>query len=439
MNKGEKICSWLHISDLHYEHDANQDRGLDELLKGLQSCQGDPSNPRDGGLSYILESNPVDVIVISGDVLKQGNREHLDHTKSCISEIYALCEKACNWKEGDIQNRLCFIPGNHDLNRKAFDLTKENELIIRENVVNNLSEDVFIPSTDPSYKLLTSVSFSDFFKLFCELTHREEETPCAEYRLFSFSARNNQLIIFCGINTALSAGRRKEKNDSESIEAAKPLVSVIDEYHRSNDAERRSALMEVFKRVKNDLYHWNTEDKGKLCFISEEAQAEIEQKISEYGNDAIIICFGHHPTTWLSEQAQNRLYTFMRKIRSHLYLCGHTHEPELDCSDVEPHPIGNKSLANIWQVQIGSFMGIAEDRELGGFSIGSIYRSEEQLFFEIKKWQYVNTSLGRAWVDASITKTLNINHRQRTSKKKKEDYESTDRKADSQNTDYKEA
>jgi DNA repair exonuclease SbcCD nuclease subunit len=98
--------TWLHLSDWHQKgKEFNRDVVRDRLLEDIQE--------RVKRISPQVEQ--VDFIVFSGDVAHKGKEiEYQEARKQLFNPLLPALDLE--------QDRLFIVPGNHDLDREAFEL-----------------------------------------------------------------------------------------------------------------------------------------------------------------------------------------------------------------------------------------------------------------------------------------------------------------------------
>lgn len=123
----EKMVNVLHISDLHFSKDTNEENEVNLLLKDFGNVYFDNSNVK-------LNKNNIDYIVISGDMSNVSSPE--EYKKVC-NFLNKLCYQ-CNLSA----EQIVIVPGNHDYSRdityKSYEVKydkksdKENDFVIND-------------------------------------------------------------------------------------------------------------------------------------------------------------------------------------------------------------------------------------------------------------------------------------------------------------------
>ena len=361
---------------------------LKAILYGSVGRAGTSSSMETGGLKYYIQRHPVDCIVITGDLFDRGifSTTAKNSLKSFLTELYSLCSEASKsmpdarqwkWSENDPMDRLFYCPGNHDLDRNA---TYKDETsgawITRNEILHTSTEQGEFLNTQHSHNLLTTGSFGDFFSTLQELRTGKENSPVSpvncEAQLFSVP-NLNPLVTFLSINTALLAGRFKEQPDLD----AKLVTSFkkFEDLHRSLDTRNAlnaykdySDLVMIHKKEAID-------DFGQLCFISKDTSVMLEQHLHSIELPHITILFGHHPTSFLSEEAQNVLKPFVRNNQISLYLRGHTHTPEISKTSLRDE---DNDYLSRWEVGVGGLFKNKDDKfNQLSFSVGTIMAAQD--------------------------------------------------------------
>lgn len=367
---------------------------------------------KEGGLRYALIHNPIDCIVITGDIFVKGDVAQYKKTKKKIEEIYELCSNVCkwNWKIGEPMDRLFYCPGNHDFTRSTKrTIVKDGKKIeVSREEINCIYDYGYFAPCEEHYELLTTDTFGDISMIMDGLIEGKEISDLGsrsyEYHIYNAMGRNNTKVTFCAINTALNAAIMREKKDSDLPAQIRELYQASEEWEREYLKSRsgNDKITYLKKTIDYCLARVNKKqlnnDKGNLCFISEKAAQEIQDSIqySPRQKNNFVIMMGHHPMEYLSKSAQEWMSVLSSKIGAKLYLCGHTHNPS-----------GNdRIMNNVTEVRIGAFKSYDKDGSYGGFAIGSIVNENQKFTAVIKKWQYIPTHLGEVWIDCESRHNL---------------------------------
>ena len=417
------MFNWLHITDLHCILDSQHQKILTELLND--------------GIIKEIKNISVDCIVITGDILDKGDVNYSDGIIDKIFYIYDQCRDACSWKYGEARKRLFFCPGNHDLNRNACckhekkdvsrrDLMKEWAKKTNTSTVETLCS---LSTNEAELDLLRIVAFRDFMILM-EIIYqidqlkantanankstinlineaRKAANKCykpvsSEVTIFHPIAHKIS-IEFCGFNTALLAGQTAERNDLEEYYLLKDLFltqfKILENGYivkGSNDRKVKELKTEYVVK-KERFYRETANDDMNLIFISHKEATQLRDKYKN--KDCVVITFGHHPITCMNTHAAQNMRNTIKSIKSTLYLCGHTHEPGMV----------DELVDGIAEVTVGALRQNENERDMGGYSLGRLYKSGNKIKAYIEKRQYMNTSLGLAWVRKTTLKDHTVN------------------------------
>jgi predicted MPP superfamily phosphohydrolase len=115
-----RSISWIHLSDLHVDRrgdcDDRFDRDQERCWSALEDDIAEVRKAQEGGVS-----RPLDMIILSGDVVKRGEDHQLfEHAHECLARC---CEAA-----GIPPERVFVIPGNHDIDRRRIRTEHEASL-----------------------------------------------------------------------------------------------------------------------------------------------------------------------------------------------------------------------------------------------------------------------------------------------------------------------
>lgn len=388
---------WLHISDIHFSEDADNDSFRDNFLHGVRSG---PDCIENYGLEWQIKQTPVDCILLTGDLFNRGKWSSSQRGRALafLKEIYHICSDASiglsawNWTDGQPMDRLYYCPGNHDLNRNAVNV-KDDIVSVRSDVLPAIVKQTkthgyFIGEKDPEYSLMTQATFGPFFHIMGELTGHQASN--LEVQLFmppqQVDPDGVSSVAFVSINTALTAG---QLYDGASLE---PDMLQLHQLFR--DADRVLNTQEALTHYKK--FHELAQkrlgkianDRGNLCFISESAQQLILDELAKQKSRPIVVLLGHHPITDLSEQARSRFQTFAKKCNaSRIYICGHNHIPEGDIFST----IDKYGGSPLYQVCVGGIFADNSGYNQCSFSIGTLQpspSSDRELSYHIDLYRY---------------------------------------------------
>ena len=257
-HKGKlKGLTWLHLSDWHqkgHQEDTKFDREvvLDALLKDIEGRSA---------ISPLLEE--IDFIIFSGDVAYSGLHEEYE---VAIQQLFnPLLEK-----RGVSRDRLFIVPGNHDLDRTAFELLPTALL---QPLKSEGEVQCWLNDTRKRERLLDP--FKAFNSFVTAYTGQDHPDFANVRRL---QVRDKSVTLF-GINSAWMCGRNK------------------------------------------DAYN-NISDKNVILV----GESQIYPPLKLIFDDEIKIAIQHHPLDWLAEFDYNRVEGRLLN-ECDFILCGHQHKP----------------------------------------------------------------------------------------------------------------
>lgn len=377
------VFRWLHLSDMHFAVEAEDDAFRQAFLYGNYgpARRNEATSIDEGGLAWQISKEPVNCIVLTGDVFHKGHWTDNDRNKieRFLSELYCVCSEAStnedkwNWVNGEEMDRLYFCPGNHDLNRNA-SLNNDGIVVSRRDVLSNVADaslktgQLEIGKNGP---LLLENTFSAFFE---SLEKIAKSTPihAESYDAYTFTPKfvkeSYNPFLFLAFNTAILAGQTYDK-DSLVKEMAISYQSFQEAHNIHNT---REALKEYTKyhelvlKLQGELMN----DEKRLSFISENTERSIQDKLNALPSKPIIVMFGHHPIQFLSDAAISRFKTFARSNASYIYLCGHTHIPRGEI--IRPVDKLFPEGPAIYQICTGGLFIDKSEYNQCSFSIGSI-------------------------------------------------------------------
>ena len=245
--------TWLHISDWHQRSD-DFDRKiiLDALLDEI----------RNRGKLIGNNVEHIDFVVFTGDIASNAqNSEYEDALRTLIEPLLEAT--------GLKKDRLFIVPGNHDIDRSAFELLPPPLLVPLETeraIIEWLTE-----GRKRSRVLEPFEAFSSFLK---KLGH-VNSIFAANY---SINIDNTEISII-GLNSALMSGRYKN------------TTGIVDDY-------------------------------GKLCV----GENQVYEALIAAKRAQLRIVIMHHPFEWLVKPDKDRVERRIRKS-AHFVLCGHLHSP----------------------------------------------------------------------------------------------------------------
>lgn len=249
--------TWLHLSDWHQKGETFDRKVVrDALVRDIKErCQG---------ISPELEK--IDFIVLSGDVAYSGKPE--EYAAVCEHLIEPLLEAT-----GVGPERLFIVPGNHDLDRDAFELLPIalNKPFATEEVAQPWLED----DKKRARLLAPFEAYHDFVS-----TYGGGALSSYASKL-QFNVEDKKIALF-GFNSALMAARNKDSHDK------------IDDY-------------------------------GHLIV----GEPQIYDFLTNIDEIDLRIAVLHHPVSWLTEFDRDRIKGRLLKDVDCI-LCGHLHKGEVE-------------------------------------------------------------------------------------------------------------
>ena len=334
-NTEDPYCRWLHISDLHLLTQPNADNGRSYFLYGSKGRGGTNTKSfKEGGLRFYIQQNPVDVIVITGDFAFRGDftTQNLKCLKEFLEDLYQICSDAggWGWDNGMAMERLFWCPGNHDLNREAYEKRKSGQTVYRKDFIRDLHQAGEFKPGGPDKSLLTQGTFSEIYQIMDELIRQrsafeshddQNKFDKFEAQVFRVPKKKTPPVYFVAINTALLAGQvATEEKIEEKISQA---YRDFEMQHHNQNNETALAAYQEYHRLLNIRRGEVIDDKKKLCFISEERCGSIETELDKARG--IVVLAGHHPFDFFSTDGKSKFIGFAHKNGAKLYIHGHTH------------------------------------------------------------------------------------------------------------------
>ena len=389
MSKVSFVFRWLHLSDLHFAVAAEDDAFRQAFLYGSYgpARQNEATNIDEGGLAWQISQEPVNCIVLTGDVFHKGHWTDDDRNKieRFLSELYSVCSEAStnedkwNWVAGGEMDRLYFCPGNHDLKRDA-SLSNDGIVVSRRDVLSNIA-DISLATgrleTEMYGPLLLENTFSAFFKSL-EKIAKSKPIPAESYDAYAFTPKfvkeGYNPFLFLAFNTATLAGQTYNKDSLEkALAISYQSFQEAHNIHNTLEALKEyTKYHELVLKLQGELVN----DEKRLSFISENTERSIQDRLNTLPSKPIIVMFGHHPIQFLSDTAISRFKTFARSNASYIYLCGHTHIPRGEIIK----PIDNlfPSGPAIYQICTGGLFIDKSEYNQCSFSIGSIIQESDK-------------------------------------------------------------
>jgi tetratricopeptide (TPR) repeat protein/predicted MPP superfamily phosphohydrolase len=249
--------TWLHLSDWHQKgKEFDRKVVLDGLLADIRDRA--KINP---------DLKKIDFIVFSGDLAYSGKPEEYQAAKE---NLFSPLLEAC----GLGPEHLFIVPGNHDLDRDAFEF---------------LPAPLMHPllSEDEIQKWLTSEKGKDRllepFEAYCQFAKDYAAGTLTAYASHKNYEIDGKTVALVGFNSALMCGRNKPKGNE------------IDDY-------------------------------GKIIVGEYQIYDVIKQ--NEVSTADLRISVLHHPFEWLVEEDRHRVEGCLKE-KFHFILCGHQHFPKV--------------------------------------------------------------------------------------------------------------
>lgn len=365
---------WLHISDIHVPSNGiivDVKKLMKEFYEELQK---------------VLDEKPVDCIVFSGDLFNRGTWTNMQSkgATEILHQIYEICSLKGNWGWciGTPMDRLFYCPGNHDVLREAY-LECNGEVLHRKKILQStktISNDGSYCASGDTNTLLTKKTFGLFHDTMRVLCGSSSNASDYEYQYRIFNMNNTEpSFCFVGINTALLAAQEypEEAIEKELFES----YADFQRYHAVLDTKDALDAYRRYARAINKKLGNIKNDEGRLCFISEAAQKSIRNSLQA---NYIPILFGHHPLSFLSEEAKKQAILFANSNRINIYLCGHTHKSHGDRVD-NPFDVyfGRVDDSNLYQITVGGLFYDQSGYNETSFSIGEIFCVSDTVNFSI--------------------------------------------------------
>jgi len=248
--------TWLHLSDWHHRgKDFNRLVVRDALIEDLQNRVSISSN-----------LSTIDFIIFSGDIAFSGQKEEYD---AAIEHLFKPVLEAVDLTP----DRLFIVPGNHDLNRKQFDLLPKALLqpfTSEEEVQNWL--------TDERKRRRLLEPFEAYHQFASMYTGQQQ----LAYTTIHILEINSKQIALLGLNSALMCGR-------------------------------------------NTNIQGEVSDYGYLVV----GEPQLHDALKEIGGADVRIAVLHHPFDWLTEFDRTRIEERLGHS-CHFILCGHQHMPKVN-------------------------------------------------------------------------------------------------------------
>lgn len=246
--------TWIQLSDWHQQgKDFDRQVVRDALMKDIRDR---------AKIDHTLTQ--IDLVIFSGDAASSGKK---DEYQAAREHLFDPVLKAT----GLSAEHLFIVPGNHDLDRAAFEMLPA----ALQNVLNE--EECKKWLTDDKKRLRLLEPFEAFSEFVGDYTH-QDSPGYASIRSFNLGGKK---ILLLGLNSAWMCGRNKD-GKGEVNDYGFTLLGE----HQIHDA---------LKRV----------DEADVCLV-----------------------VLHHPFNWLAEFDRQRVEDRLGKA-AHFILCGHQHDPQV--------------------------------------------------------------------------------------------------------------
>jgi predicted phosphodiesterase/WD40 repeat protein len=256
--------TWLHVSDWHQKgEDFDRQVVRDLLMKDIgERAAIDPDLAK------------IDFIIFSGDLAYNGKAQEYDFA---VDYFFTPLLEATGL--GDTgRERLFIVPGNHDVDREAFDLLPDNLL---EKLSSSDPVATWLNDKRKRHALLEPMAdYSDFISRYLggyQDFRNYEPGYCSIKRL---EVGSQSFAVLC-LNSAWLSGHNKDNKGEVN-------------------------------------------DRGYLIL----GEPQIHSAITQTSDADVRIAVLHHPFEWLREFDRNRVEERLTKA-CHFILCGHQHIPQI--------------------------------------------------------------------------------------------------------------
>ncbi|MBQ3724743.1 MAG: metallophosphoesterase [Oscillospiraceae bacterium] len=336
---GDKpVFRWLHISDFHITGTTNTRDFARYIIDGVASSHD--QYERKGLTGILTDHGGVDCIVATGDFFHKGDFSNnaSNNVADFIERIYQACRRAGNWEQSEAWNRLCFCPGNHDLDRNVSYFDNARHATSRSSYVESAAstDSAYLSANDHSREVIVQSAFQKFYETM-RVDQRNDVKNFGEGQIVCFSPPTTSIfkpsVVFIGLNTALLAGQTEKNQDPAFIvrrginECLTTTQELLDGHNR--DYKRAQKAFEKALHDSMVINGDNIYDYGKLCLPSKGNMEELENYLSNLEivqRPVVPILFGHHSIDFLNNDAREQLRSFIERHHISLYLCGHRHQ-----------------------------------------------------------------------------------------------------------------
>lgn len=322
----------LWLSDIHYKSEyQNKNTVLEQYIAGFQDL-----------CLKIHSDNPIDYILLSGDIAQAGTAEDYDQFKADILKPL---------QDSLPGARLLLIPGNHDVYRGAGDFLEE-----------------FIKSLEKRNEFFAR-RYDDFEQVFKNYTEAFKTNAgiyggcSADYKanlLQGYLVDNKKKTIFIMFNSAWYSFDRLFleryliqrgiiKNEEQKPEIRKivsDLWTQIGRYlcyrvfaKRSDDESKRqdqAAKDKIKEEMIKDIQNIANEYGSQIIGLDKYKEFKELEEVLNYYSDYMVITTMHHPANWLSwDDRVNSVNNRFKSIsgKTDIMLTGHEHVPKSHASE----------------------------------------------------------------------------------------------------------
>lgn len=256
--------TWLHLSDWH-QKDEDFDREVvrDLLMKDIRDR-----------IAIDPDLAEIDFIIFSGDLAYHGKTQEYDFA---IEYFFTHLLDATGLGDKG-RERLFIVPGNHDVDRSAFEL-----------LPNNLIEKLSTPES-------VNIWLNDKRKRHVLFEPMADYSNFISRYLGSYQDLKNDDLNYCSIKRLEVGGR---------------ALAIL-------------CLNSAWLSGHNKNAKGEVNDRGYLIL----GEPQIHSALAQTNDADVRIAIMHHPFEWLNEFDRNRVEERLTKS-CHFILCGHQHIPQI--------------------------------------------------------------------------------------------------------------
>jgi len=326
----------IHLSDIHLSNENFQSFKLyyrDSFIKEL---------------NRINNETKIDLIIISGDLVDKGGSslkkiegyENVDNPYDIFEKefINPICEKT------NLQNKLIFIPGNHDIQQDKIDKVKEEGL---------------------KHLLVDS---------------KTTNTICQEYK------KNLDGINFERLENYLSFEKRYFGKIEPSIFK-----------HEYSDFEIKIVYDKVGIALINDSWRCGKENVEDHFLGTNQLYRSI-QYFREHNTECNIVVM-HHPIDCFFKDEKKNIENILHNEKINIVLLGHEHTQQFD----ESNWGSNNKVIYIRGRSAFDKPHEKEDEYISGFTIIDLYLSEKKIVCHYRKYDqglhsFIDNNFGGTYI-----------------------------------------